>query len=98
MASVKVQMEELKKPYPRYVLELHTIRGMIREADNMDKELKAVLQTMPPSGAPSPPQPPPHPPSAGTTAQFAPPANPDYSAPSGGGDVLSRKPIRRHRN
>ena len=96
MASVKVQMEELKKPYPRYVLELHSIRGMIQEADNMDKELKAVLQTMPPSGAPSPPHPPPHPPSAGTTAQFALPANPDEFALSGEGNVLSRKPIGRY--
>ena len=44
MAYAKSQLEELKKPYPRYVLELHTIRGMIQEADNMDKGLKAVLQ------------------------------------------------------
>ncbi len=44
MASAKSQLEELKKPNPRYVLELHTIRGMIQEADNMDKGLKAVLQ------------------------------------------------------
>ena len=71
MASVKIQIEELKKPNPRYVLELHTIRGMIQEADNMDKGLKAVLQRtqaqaqMPPGGVPSAPQPPPpQPPSA----------------------------------
>ncbi len=44
MASAKSQLEELKKPNPRYALELHTIRGMIQEADNMDKGLKAVLQ------------------------------------------------------
>ena len=78
MASVKIQIEELKKPNPRYVLELHTIRGMIQEVDNMDKGLRAVLQryqahTMPPGGVPSALQPPP----VVTTAQFAPPANPD---------------------
>ena len=44
MASVKVQMEELKKPNPRYVLELLTIRRMIQEVDNMDKGLKAVYR------------------------------------------------------
>jgi len=55
MASSKVQLDELKKPKPRYVLELHTIRGMIQEADNMDKGLKTVLsmraqpQMMPPT-------------------------------------------------
>jgi hypothetical protein len=64
MASAKSQLEELKKPNPRYVLELHTIRGMIQEADNMDKGLKAVLQRiqaqmMPRDGVPSAPQPPP---------------------------------------
>ena len=64
MASAKCQLEELKKPNPRYALELHTIRGMIQEADNMDKGLKAVLQgiqaqTVPRDGVPSPLQPPP---------------------------------------
>jgi hypothetical protein len=64
MASAKCQLEELKRPNPRYVLELHTIRGMIQEADNMDKGLKAVLQriqaqTMPRDGVSSAPQPPP---------------------------------------
>jgi hypothetical protein len=55
MASSKVQLDELKKPKPRYVLELYTIRGMIQEADNMDKGLKTVLgmraqpQMMPPT-------------------------------------------------
>jgi hypothetical protein len=81
MAAVKLQIEELKKPNPRYVLELHTIRGMIQEVDNMDKGLKAVLQKsqthMPPGGFPSAPQSPPQPPSAVTTTQFFPPANPD---------------------
>jgi hypothetical protein len=43
MASTRAQLEELKKPNPRYVLELHNIRGMIQEADNMDKGLKIVL-------------------------------------------------------
>jgi hypothetical protein len=74
MASAKCQLEELKKSNPRYVLELHTIRGMIQEADNMDKGLKAVLQKtqamMAHSGVPSAPQPPPQPPSASTSALF----------------------------
>ena len=90
MAAVKLQIEELKKPNPRYVLELHTIRGMIQEVDNMDKGLKAVLQKTQgptPGSVPSAPQPPPEPPSAVTTAQFAPPTNPNLpqgveSAPS----------------
>ncbi|KAH9057853.1 hypothetical protein EDB87DRAFT_1628559 [Lactarius vividus] len=43
MASTKFQLEECKKPNPRYVLELRTIRGMIEEADNMDKGLRTVL-------------------------------------------------------
>jgi|SRR6267154_571859 len=64
MASAKYQLEELKQPNPRYVLELHTIRGMIQEADNMDKGLKAVLQRiqvqpMHRDNVPSTPQPPP---------------------------------------
>ena len=55
MAAVKFQLEELKKPYPRYALELHTIRGMIQEADNMDKGFKAVIQRnlTPPSSTPA---------------------------------------------
>ena len=83
MASTKVQLEELKKPDPRYVLELHTIRGMIQEADNMDKGLRAVLgirsqaQMMPHGGTPSAPQPPPQPPSVVTPAPFAPPIPPN---------------------
>ncbi|KAH9057856.1 hypothetical protein EDB87DRAFT_975637 [Lactarius vividus] len=43
MASTKLQLEECKKPNPRYVLELHTIRGMIQEANNMDNGLRTVL-------------------------------------------------------
>jgi hypothetical protein len=43
MASTKFQLEESKKPNPRYVLDLHSIRGMIQEADDMDKDLRAVL-------------------------------------------------------
>jgi hypothetical protein len=90
MASAKSQLEELKKPNPRYVLELHTIRGMIQEADNMDKGLKAVLQriqaqTMPRDGVPSAPQPPPRldsililPP---PTSERDPPQRDDYSEP-----------------
>jgi hypothetical protein len=89
MASAKTQLEELKKSNPRYVLELHTIRGMIQEADNMDKGLKAVLQKtqahlMAHSGVPSAPQPPPQPPSASTSALFAqsvPPTAPPATAP-----------------
>ena len=89
MASAKSQLEELKKPNPRYVLELHTIRGMIQEADNMDKGLKAVFQNpqahmMAQSGVPSAPQPPPPPPSASTSALFpqsVPPTAPPATAP-----------------
>ena len=47
MASTKVQLDEMRKPNPRYILELHTIRGMILEADNMDKGLKTVLRPTP---------------------------------------------------
>ncbi len=66
MSSAKYQLEELKKPNPRYVLELHTIRQMIQESDNMDKGLKAILQRtqfqmMPPGDLPPAPQPPPQP-------------------------------------
>ncbi len=43
MASTKFQLEESKKPNPRYALELRTIRGMIQEADNMDKGLRTDL-------------------------------------------------------
>jgi hypothetical protein len=43
MASTKVQLEEMNKPNPRYILELHTVREMIQEADNMDKGLRTVL-------------------------------------------------------
>ncbi|KAI0261553.1 hypothetical protein BC834DRAFT_940755 [Gloeopeniophorella convolvens] len=67
MHSTKFQLDELNKPNPRYVLELHTIRGMIQEADNMDKGLRhglAVLgRQLPPAfphaSGPSAPQPPP---------------------------------------
>jgi hypothetical protein len=89
MASTKAQLEELKKPNPRYMLELHTIRGMIQEVHNMDKGLKTVLSmrmqgTVPPSGAPSVPQPPPLPSSAVTPPPQAQPAmsQGDESAPS----------------
>ena len=68
MATVRAQLEELEKPNPRHVLELHTIRGMIQEADNMNKGLKTILRygtqcpMMVPGGVPSAPQlpPPPH--------------------------------------
>jgi hypothetical protein len=39
MTSTKFQLEENKKLNPRYALELHTIRGMIQEADSMYKGL-----------------------------------------------------------
>ena len=86
MASTKSQLEELNTPNPRYVLELHTIRGMIQEADNMDKGLKAVLQRTQAHmmAVPSAPQPPPQPPSATTSALFpqsVPPTAPLASAP-----------------
>jgi hypothetical protein len=67
MASTRAQLEELEKPNPRYVLELHTIRGMIQEADNMDKGLKAALgfgaqcPMMAPAAVPSGSQLPPRP-------------------------------------
>ena len=91
MVSAKSQLEELKKPNPRSVLELHTIRGMIREAENMDKGLKVVLQktqqanVMAHCGVPLAPQPPPQPPSASTSTLFAqsvvPTATPPVSRP-----------------
>jgi hypothetical protein len=89
MASVKFQLEEFKKSTPRYVLELHTIRGMIQEADNMDKGLKAVIQRtqarlMPLGGVPSAPQPP----SAASNALFVPPV--PLSAPPA--PAVSRPP------
>jgi hypothetical protein len=64
MVMAKVQLEELKKPNRRYALDLHTVRGMVQEADNMDKGLKAVLHRiqvyrMPPDDVPSAPQYPP---------------------------------------
>ena len=83
MVSARAQLEELKKPNPRYVLELHTIRGMIQEADNMDKGLKTVLAGLGIRSQgpmmPSTPQPPPQPTPA-TAAQFAPSVPP--TAPS----------------
>ncbi|KAN0138863.1 hypothetical protein V8E53_003251 [Lactarius tabidus] len=43
MASTKFQLEESKKPNPRYILELHTIREMLQEGSSMDKGLRTVL-------------------------------------------------------
>ncbi|KAI9440093.1 hypothetical protein H4582DRAFT_1945019 [Lactarius indigo] len=43
MAPVKFQLGESKKPKPRRVLELRTVRGMIQEADYMDQRLTTVL-------------------------------------------------------
>jgi len=84
MASTRAQLEELKKPKPRHVLELHIIRGMIQEADNMDKGLKIVLgfrlptplPPVPPGRIPSVPQPPPRPLSIGIPRPIAQPTTP----------------------
>ena len=84
MASTKSQLEESKKPNPRYVLELHTIRGMIQEADNMDKGLRTVLgfKLAAQGNAPVPQQPQQPPPMGPTTfAQPAPPAAPPVTRP-----------------
>ena len=79
MASARAQLGELEKPNRRYVLELHTIRGMIQEADNMDKGLKTVLGIRSPgSMMPSVPQQPPQP-APTIAAQFAPPVPPTAS-------------------
>jgi hypothetical protein len=43
MAATKYQLGEVNKPNTRFILELHTIREMIQEADNVDKGLRAVL-------------------------------------------------------
>ncbi|KAH9028509.1 hypothetical protein EDB84DRAFT_1563086 [Lactarius hengduanensis] len=59
MAPTKFQLEESKKPKPRYVLEPRAIRGMIQEADNMDQRLMAVLGVR--SAVPHQPQQPPRP-------------------------------------
>ena len=74
---MKSQLEELKKPNPRIALELHTIRGMIQEVDNMAKGFKAVIHRtqahrMLPGGVPSAPQSAPQPPSTVSNALFAP--------------------------
>src|SRR6266702_199063 len=77
MASTKSQLEECKKQNPRYVLELHTIRGMIQEADNMDKGLRTVLGLKLAAQGNAPvPQQPQQPPPMGPTPSFAQPAPP----------------------
>jgi hypothetical protein len=100
MVSAKGQLDELKKPNPRYVLELDTIRGMAQEVDNMDKGLKAVLHRMnvpiTPGGVPSASQPPPQLPSMGILPPSTQPANPDppqrdESAPSLEGETSHRE-------
>ena len=87
MVSTKFQLEESKKPNPRYVLELHTIRGMIQEADNMDKGLRTVLgfKLSAQGNAPAPQQPPQQPPSMGSTPSFAQPAPPPAPSVNAGG-------------
>jgi hypothetical protein len=95
MASVRAQLEELEKPNPRYVLELHTIRGMIQEADNMDKGFRAVLgyrtqaSVMPSGGVPSAPQPLRLPTSTVSSTPFAPPVPPAGPPPPA---AVSRPP------
>ena len=86
MASTKSQLEECKKPNPRYVLDFYTIRGMIQEADNMDKDLRTALglkkqsQTQAPRrAAMSTPTPPPSPPVSTLPPR---PATPGITAPS----------------
>jgi hypothetical protein len=84
MASTKFQLEESKKPNPRYILELHTIRGMIQEADNMDKGLRTVLgfKLAAQGNAPAPQQPQQPPPMGPTIfAQPAPPPAPPVNLP-----------------
>ncbi|KAI9440122.1 hypothetical protein H4582DRAFT_1578776 [Lactarius indigo] len=77
MASTKCQLDECKKSNPRYVLELHTIRGMIQEADNMDKGLRTVLGLkLAAQGNASVPQQSQQPPPMGPTPPFAQPAPP----------------------
>ncbi|KAI9451041.1 hypothetical protein BJY52DRAFT_1419286 [Lactarius psammicola] len=69
MAFTKFQLEESKKPNPRYVLEPRIIQGMIQKADSIDKSLRTVLSLR----FAVPPQPP-QPPSMGPTPSFARPA------------------------
>jgi len=103
MASVKVQLENLKKPNPRYVLELHTIRGMIQEAENMDKGLRTLLgartyhpPTIATSSSPWPPPPIlPPPPSMGIPPPPPPPPPPftRLDAPTASQAVPSAPPL-----
>ena len=72
-AAIKYQLEESKKLNPRIVLEHHTIRGMIQEADNMHKGLRTGLGLMSMAQGNDPE---PQPPSMGPTSSFAQPAPP----------------------
>ena len=79
MVATKFQLEESKKPSPRYVLELHTIREMVQEANNMDKGLRYVLDLKSAAQKTSPmPQPLLQPPymDPSSFAQPAPPVTP----------------------
>jgi hypothetical protein len=100
MAPTKFQLEESKKPNPRYVLELRTIRRMIQEADDMDKGLRTVLglKWAPKSHAPGP-QGPQQLPSMGPTPSFAQPTPPVVPPVTVGGSRLPpTTPFeRRHR-
>jgi hypothetical protein len=96
MASTKFQLEESKKPNPRYILELQTIRGMVQEAYNMDKGLRIVLGfKLAAQGNPPAPQQPQQPPSMGPTpssAQPAPPAMPPVTVGTTAGPQKKQSP------
>ena len=71
MAAAKFQLEESNKPHPRYVLDFHAIRGMIQEADNMDKGMRTALGLkLATQVNVSVPQQPQQPPSTGATSSF----------------------------
>ncbi|KAI9451044.1 hypothetical protein BJY52DRAFT_1419288 [Lactarius psammicola] len=73
MAPTKFQLEESKRPNPRYVLELHTIQRMTQEADNMDKGLRTALGLKLSAQSAPVPQQPQQPPSIGPTPSFTQP-------------------------
>ncbi|KAH9029868.1 hypothetical protein EDB85DRAFT_1502913 [Lactarius pseudohatsudake] len=94
MALSKFQLEESKKLNPRYVLELHTIRGMIQEADSMDKGLRTVLglKLARQGNAPVPQQPQPHSMDPTPPSFVAPPARRKVSNKANSLEVASTAP------
>jgi hypothetical protein len=94
MASVKFQLEENKKPNPRYILELHTIRGTIQE---MYKDLRTTFGfKLAAQGNPQAPQQPQQPPSMGptpSTAQPAPPTVPPVTVGTTAGPQKKQSPM-----